>query len=186
MVPQMTCPQCWGSKTYQGQSCSNCLGTGVVADAQLAPNFLLSELLASDTAVRHGVANVPDDQQLQNLTALATDILQPLRDHFGPLHISSGLRCLPLNALVGSKPTSAHPEGNAADLNVIAAGVTRKQVVAWIIANKDVLNYDQVIYEGTWIHVGRQKNGSAGPRKQALMMFGGAYFAYDANDARVH
>jgi len=181
----MLCPMCWGAKVYAGQDCQNCLATGVVADAQLSPHFLLSELLYSENAVRHGVPNVPSDAQLANLVLVATDLLEPIRAQFGPIHVSSGLRVPAVNALVGGSDTSAHVEGNAADINVIVPGVTRKQVMGWLIANKGMLMWDQIIYEGTWVHVARYKNGLS-PRGQALMMFGGAYFPYDANDPRVH
>jgi hypothetical protein len=56
-------------------------------------------------------------------------------------------------------------------------------MVEWV-AESD-LPFDQVIYEGTWMHVGLLKEGVMTPRKQVLMAFGGQYFDYDKNDPRI-
>ena len=74
----------------------------MVADiVRLSKNFALSELTKSATAERLGVDNTPNLYHLVNLTHLAINILQPVRDQFGVITINSGYRGPKLNAAVG-------------------------------------------------------------------------------------
>jgi uncharacterized protein YcbK (DUF882 family) len=69
---------------------------------QLSKNFYLSELTKSQTASRYGISNQPNSKQIENLKALCSNILQPVREHFGkPVIISSGYRSPLLNARIG-------------------------------------------------------------------------------------
>ena len=81
---------------------------------QLSTNFSLKELTRSDTAIRKGIDNTPDNEQLINLTHLSIFILQPVRDKFGSTTVNSGLRVLELNRAIGSSDTSQHRKGEAA------------------------------------------------------------------------
>lgn len=187
---QMTCPSCWGSKWGKDKKhCAHCKGMGTINDVPLSPHFWLSEFLRSDTAIRRGIPNVPTPQQVENLRVLCVDLLEPIREHFGPIRINSGFRCRELNtALSGASSTSVHPDGNAADFDPINPKVTFKQVINWVI-EKD-LPYDQVIYEGTWLHIGRFGPGGKVVRKQKKMMFPNkagkqTFSVYDPNDSRL-
>ena len=60
-------------------------------EMQLSKNFSLRELTRSQTAIRKGIKNEPDQEQLMNLVALTVKILQPCRDQFGSININSGL-----------------------------------------------------------------------------------------------
>jgi hypothetical protein len=152
-----------------------------VADQQLSKNFALSELVQSQTALRGAIDNSPDATVLAHLTDLCVNLLQPLRDALGPMRVSSGYRSPALNAaILGSSKTSAHMEGSAADLNPLSVSI--KEAVEWLIASS--LQFDQVIFEGMWLHAGWRKAGTA-PRRQVLMMFGGKYSNYDPKDPRV-
>lgn len=118
---------------------------------QLTENISLKELTDSDIAREFGIVNLPGVVELQNLTALAKNVLQPIRNHFGkPIVISSGFRCYLLNIhpkVKGSKD-SQHMKGEAADFTV--KGVPLKEVFLFISQN---LKYDQLIYEfKKWIH----------------------------------
>ena len=64
---------------------------------KLSKNFSLKELTRSQTAIRMGIENVPNTEQLVNLAVLVQQILQPCRDKFGTIAINSGLRVLELN-----------------------------------------------------------------------------------------
>ena len=65
---------------------------------QLTKNFSLEELCSSDTATEHGIKNIPNANVIKNLSNLAVNVLQPLRDWFkGPITIKSGYRCKTLN-----------------------------------------------------------------------------------------
>jgi zinc D-Ala-D-Ala carboxypeptidase len=133
----------------------------------LSPNFTLEELTASETAVRYGIDNTPDNEVLMNLRRLAL-FLEEVRTAVGmPLHINSAYRSIEANRIVGGKSTSQHCKGAAADLKV--KGMTPDQVVKAIIAAG--LAYDQVIREfDSWTHVSISNRKDEKPRKMALII----------------
>ena len=59
---------------------------------KLSRNFTLQELIKSDTAVRKGIDNNPNADQIEKLKTLCETILQPVRDHFGRVKVTSGFR----------------------------------------------------------------------------------------------
>ena len=70
---------------------------------KLTANITLDELTKSQVAERKGINNNPNPQQIENLKALAVNILQPVRSHYDkPLIISSGFRCAQLCIEIGS------------------------------------------------------------------------------------
>lgn len=187
----MICPHCWGSKTEPnqvGHTCTFCSGSGTALDLDLSPHFKLSEMLYSDTAVRQHISNDPTPAIIANLHDVANDLLESIRAEFGAIHVNSGYRSPVLNAaLHGSSKTSVHPLGLAADIKAMDPKVTRKMIVDFVIKAK--LPYDQVIFEGTWVHVGRRAPDQKTVRKMALQMFPGPdgtphYGHYDPNDPR--
>ena len=124
---------------------------------KLSANFQLSELVKSQTAERKGIPNNPSPAHIDNLKALCVNVLQPIRSHFeSPVLISSGYRSPELCIAIGSKITSQHATGNAADLEV--PGVDNKELAIWI---KENLEYDQLILEfyrdgepdSGWVHI---------------------------------
>jgi len=118
----------------------------------ISDHFSLEELIASETADRHGLDNTPDNDILSNLTVLAGH-LEEVRTLLGyPIHVNSAYRSLAVNALLGSKPTSAHTKGLAADIVCPQFG-TPKDIVNAIISSN--IQYDQVILEfDNWCHIG--------------------------------
>jgi hypothetical protein len=134
----------------------------------LTPHFTLEELTASETAERNGWDNSPNDQELANLTRLA-DFLEQVKVVLNgkPIMISSGLRTKKVNDAVGSRDTSQHRIGCAADFRV--PGMTPDQVVKAIIASG--IGYDQVIREfDRWTHISIPNSEDTSPRKQALII----------------
>lgn len=124
---------------------------------KLSANFELSELVKSQTAERKGISNNPSPDHIDNLKSLCINILQPIRSEFDrPVIISSGFRSAELCIAIGSKPTSQHSEGKAADLEIL--GVDNMELAMWI---KNNLNFDQLILEfykdgepnSGWVHV---------------------------------
>ena len=124
---------------------------------KLSANFQLSELVKSQIAERKGISNNPSPAHIDNLKALCVNVLQPIRSHFeAPVMISSGYRSPELCIAIGSKITSQHATGNAADLEV--PGIDNKVLATWI---KENLEYDQLILEfyrdgepdSGWVHV---------------------------------
>ena len=122
----------------------------------LTTNFSLLELTKSQTAERKGIDNTPSPDHQESLKLLCTHILQPVRDHFERVvSVSSGYRSPELCLAIGSKTTSQHAKGEAADFEIF--GVSNKELADWIHFN---LNYDQLILEywkeedpnSGWVH----------------------------------
>ena len=121
----------------------------------LSRNFTLSELTKSDTAIRKGINNNPNAEQIEKLKSLCENILQPVRDHFGRVKVTSGFRSAELCVAIGSSVNSQHAKAEAADFEVI--GVDNTELSDWIHKN---LPYDQLICEfytpgepnSGWIH----------------------------------
>jgi len=131
----------------------------------LSKNFSLAELTKSQTAERKGIPNTPTADHIYNLTALCENILQPIRNEFGSFIVSSGYRSPELCEAIGSKATSQHAKGEAADFEV--AGVSNYDLAKWIEEN---LPFDQLILEcfqggnSGWIHCSYIPDG----RKETL------------------
>ena len=111
---------------------------------KLSKNFSLKELTYSQTAIRNGISNLPNDEQLVNLTALCQRVLQPVRDKYGVVSISSGLRAEALNALIGGSKTSDHCYGRAADFEVKSEEISNLELAKYI---QDALEFKQLILE---------------------------------------
>ncbi|MBS0461764.1 MAG: peptidase M15A [Proteobacteria bacterium] len=132
----------------------------------LSPHFDLPEFLRSDTALRLGIDMTPPPPVVAALTALAVNVLEPLRAHLGaPIHITSGYRPLRLNTAIGGALTSQHMVGQAADIYV--TGMTPPQLCRAIIAFG--VPFDQCISEFGWTHVSFNPAGKQ--RGQVLTAF---------------
>ena len=137
----------------------------------LTRNFTLSELIKSDTAIRKGINNNPNAEQIEKLKALCENILQPVRDHFGRVKITSGFRSPELCTAIGSSVNSQHARAEAADFECI--GVDNAELFDWIKSN---LEPDQLILEfytpgepnSGWIHCSWVAEN---PRKQLLRAY---------------
>jgi len=135
---------------------------------QLSPHFSLEELTRSDVAVRNGWDNSPDDAVQANLMRLAEFLerVKVLLDN-KPIMINSAYRSKQVNDAVGSKDTSQHRLGCAADIRV--PGMTPDQVTQAIIGSG--LPFDQVIREfDSWTHVSVPNREGEQPRGQALII----------------
>jgi hypothetical protein len=113
-----------------------------------SPNFPLAQLTASGIAIRKGLSNVPNDEQVAHLALLA-QTLEQLRALLGPFHIDSAFRSPEVNAALGGSPTSAHLEGYAADIVCPGLGPIE---VCQAIAGAGI-PFDQLIQEGHWTHI---------------------------------
>ena len=134
----------------------------------LTPHFTLDELTASETAERNGWDNTPTDAELENLKRLA-DMLEQVKVVLGgkPIMINSAFRSKKVNDAVGSKDTSQHRIGCAADIRV--PGMTPDEVVRKVVASG--ISFDQVIREfDRWTHISVPNSEDRAPRKQALII----------------
>ena len=139
---------------------------------KLTANFSLLELTKSQTAERKGIDNTPSTEHQENLKKLCENVLQPIRDHFEQVvSVSSGYRSPVLCAAIGSKSTSQHARGEAADFEVF--GVSNKELADWIHYNT---NYDQLILEywnesdpnSGWVHCSYSESNN---RRQYLRAY---------------
>ena len=127
----------------------------------LSKNFTVAELSKSEAATRQGIDNTPSMTVIDNLQALVDNILQPIRDKFGPIIVTSGYRSPAVNKAIGGSTTSDHCKGYAVDFEVL--GKDNKELALWI---KDNLKFSQLILEfyhkGTpdsgWVHVSYNKD----------------------------
>ena len=139
---------------------------------KLTANFSLSELTKSQTAERKGIDNTPSPEHQENLKSLCAAILQPVRDHFSRVvTVSSGYRSPELCVAIGSKTTSQHAKGEAADFEIF--GLSNKTLADYIDSE---LHYDQLILEywnesdpnSGWVHCSFSQGNN---RKQYLRAY---------------
>ena len=132
---------------------------------KLTKNFTLEEL----TATQHRTLdNTPNSSEINNLRRLA-EMLEEVKTLLDgkPIMINSGFRSKAVNDAVGSKDSSQHRVGCAADIRV--PGLTPDQVVKAIIGSP--IAFDQIIREfDSWTHISVPNNPSGIPRKQALII----------------
>jgi putative chitinase len=131
----------------------------------MTEHFTLEELTHTD---HRTLDNTPNEVELANIQRLA-EFLEQVKTLLGgkPIMINSAFRSKAVNDAVGSKDTSQHRLGCAADLRV--PSMTPDAVVRAIIASD--LGYDQVIKEfDRWTHVSIPNEPARAPRKQALII----------------
>lgn len=134
---------------------------------KLSKNFTLQELTYSDIAIRNSLDNTPSKDIIPNLIRVA-ELLENVRALFNkPIIVNSGYRSVQVNSLLGSKPTSQHCIGCAADIRI--SGLTPDQIVSKIV--KSDIQYDQVIREfDSWVHIAIPRTEGQIARKQALII----------------
>ena len=134
----------------------------------LSPHFTLEELTRSEVAARNGWDNSPTQEEIANLQRLAY-LLEKVKEAVGgkPVMINSGFRSKQVNDSVGSKDSSQHRIGCAADIRV--PGMTPKQVVdACITAS---VLFDQIILEfDAWTHISVSSDPTLAPRHSRLII----------------
>ena len=134
----------------------------------LSPHFTLEELTHSDAASRNGWDNTPGENEKANLTRLAA-LLEQVKTAVGnkPVMINSAFRSKQVNDAVGSKDTSQHRIGCAADLRV--PGMTPREVVLACIGAG--LPFDQIILEfDAWTHISVPNEAGHAPRGSRLII----------------
>jgi putative chitinase len=132
---------------------------------QLSEHFTLEELTHTD---HREFTNEPNESETANLKRLA-GFLEQIKALLGgkPIMVNSAFRSKAVNDAVGSKDSSQHRVGCAADLRV--PGMTPDEVVKAIIGSG--LPFDQVIREfDRWTHISVPNTPETNPRRQALII----------------
>jgi hypothetical protein len=123
----------------------------------ISKHISYKEGVYSITAIRRGINNIPNDEQLENMETVAEEVFEPLRVYVdGPIKINSFFRCEELNKAIGGSSKSQHCKGQAIDLDDTFGRATNAEMYHFI---KDKLNFDQLIWEfgdddnPDWVHV---------------------------------
>ena len=131
---------------------------------RLSKDFILAEFTDTDT----GLPNVPGQEEIRNLKLLVQKVLQPARDKFGVINVTSGYRSPEVNSAVGgSSATSDHVHGRAADIQCDDMATVFNYI-------RKYLPFKQLIWEfGTdtqpkWIHVSYDVNNNRGDVLKAI------------------
>lgn len=131
----------------------------------------MAEVTYSQTAIKHGISNMPSEAHLKALRRIAEKVFQPAREALGfPIRVSSGYRSGALNKRIGGASASQHSKGEALDLKV-PPGKKNAELFSFIYNN---LEYDQLIWEfgdedePAWIHVSYSKGVN---RKETLVAY---------------
>jgi zinc D-Ala-D-Ala carboxypeptidase len=141
---------------------------------QLTKHFTLQEMTASETAARHGFDNTPNATELANLARTA-ELLEEVKAvlDMKPILVNSAFRSKQVNDAVGSRDTSQHRLGCAADIRV--PGMNPDEVCRAIVVSG--IQYDQLIREfwdkdkgGGWTHISVPNTKEMTARRQALII----------------
>jgi peptidase M15 len=138
-------------------------------DEHLSPHFTVGEFFRSGTAIRLGIDNNPDAhpgegistaEVVENLRALCTEVLEPLRRRVGRVIVTSGYRCKELNKAVGGVWNSQHLKGEAADIFVpdTATAMRYGHILERHSAVQQLLLEPMGIQQKRWIHVGFRRS----------------------------
>lgn len=145
-------------------------GMSMTGGEMLSQNFSLSQLTKSSRF--SNIDNTPNEQQKENLRLLANNVLEPIRNKFGDLIVTSAYRSPEINQRVGGSRTGDHPRGMAADIVPRTGTKNLLEVANWI---RDNLSYKQLILEmwrpeanRGWIHVSYDVSNN---KKQAFEMY---------------
>ena len=124
---------------------------------KISSHISYKEGVYSNTAIRRGIENKPNEEQLSNMKLLAEKIFEPLRIYVnGPIKINSFFRCPKLNKAIGGSSKSQHCKGQAIDLDDTFGMMTNAEMYYFI---KSHLDFDQLIWEfgdednPAWVHV---------------------------------
>ena len=131
----------------------------------LSEHFTLDELTHTD---HRQFDNTPNASEMANLVRLAA-FLEEVKTVLGgkPIIVNSAFRSKQVNDAVGSRDTSQHRIGCAADIRVL--GMTPNEVVKAVIESE--IGYDQIIREfDRWTHISIPNTAGANPRRQALII----------------
>ncbi len=123
----------------------------------ISKHISYKEGVYSRTAMRRGIKNNPNAEQMQNMVAIAEEVFEPLRAYVGgPIKINSFFRSPELNKAIGGSSKSQHCHGQAIDLDDTFGRATNAEMYEFIKQN---LDFDQMIWEfgdnknPDWVHI---------------------------------
>lgn len=114
-------------------------------------NFKYWEVVSSELAVRHGIANIPTEAEWLVAEEFARKVLQPMRNKIGAVRISSWFRCKKLNDAAGSSDSSFHRTGGAADIEPIKVSLMACLEVCYAGEFSEII---AEYFPSGWVHCG--------------------------------
>jgi len=132
---------------------------------KISEHISYDEATLSPTAIRNGISNQPNEQELSNMKLVAENCFEPLRKMWGkPIKVNSFFRSQSLNQLVGGSPLSQHTKGQAIDITTGSKSDNKK-----LFELAKTLDFDQLIneYNFSWLHISFKASGN---RKQILVI----------------
>ena len=124
---------------------------------KISKHISYKEGVKSITALRLGIENQPNEEQLTNMKLIAEKIFEPVRENFkGPIKVNSFFRSPDLNKAIGGSTKSQHCKGQAIDIDDTYKFATNAEMFWWI---RDNLDFDQMIWEfgnndnPDWVHI---------------------------------
>jgi putative chitinase len=137
---------------------------------QLSDHFTLEEATFSRTAVTNGIDNACQSQMIiSNATKTALK-MEKVRALLGQsISVDSWIRCIALNRALGSKDTSQHIKGEAVDFVCFGFG-SPTQICQKLLENKEVIGWDQLILEHTWVHISWNSTPNSVQRGEVLSL----------------
>lgn len=154
-----------------------------MTDSKLTDHFYLSEVTKSSVASRLGIPNTLPNE-LSGAVYRTAIQMEKVRAVLGnvPVTIDSWYRSLPLNRALKSKDTSQHTKGEAVDFICPTFG-TPLAIAKKLLANKDLIRYDQLILEHTWIHISWNSIPSSVQRGEVLSLLSTGGYAIGLTDS---
>lgn len=151
-------------------------------DILISRHFTIKEMCATQT----GLPNKPDVDAFNHLETLCRGILEPIREKWGALRVTSGYRSPEVNAAVGGSKTSQHVTGSAADfvpMEICADPQSALEAIfAWVVQESG-LKWGQVILEPGWIHISLPRTDK--PNQLALTFDGKTYEAWGVDGQKL-
>lgn len=146
----------------------------------LSTHFSFNEAIASETAARNNIQNLPDMSVLAVMITAAQK-MENVRDYLAtPIHVNSWFRSLSLNRELKSKDTSQHIKGEAIDFISPAYG-SPSLIAKRLAAAKEIIGFDQLILEHDWVHISFAiLNGK--PRYQVLSLLQNGSYSVGLTD----
>ena len=147
----------------------------------LSEHFSLEEAIISQTADRNGLDNTPSLEMITTMSKTAVRLEKVRSILAKPLNINSWYRALLVNRAVGSKDTSQHMKGEAVDFISPEFG-SPLLICQELLKYKELVRWDQLILEHTWVHISWASVPNAVQRGQVLSLLATGQYATGLTD----
>lgn len=149
----------------------------------LSDHFTLEEAVLSQTASRQNIPNAPTPDIIVTLTVTARQMERVRALLQNPITVSSWYRSPALNHAVGGVPNSQHQTGEAVDFICPGAG-SPADICRSILLYPELITFDQLILEHTWVHISFSAVPSSPNRRQVLSLLSSGHYASGLTDSQ--